>query len=289
MGSGTWTRDAYCNYVTTAYNCSVTSTGGLDSCVDFQTIYAEQRLNALLNPYKVVRECKDSAEHPNTVPVILALDVTGSMGSAAEAVAKQLNVIMTDLYDKVTDIEFLFMGIGDLDYDRSPIQATQFESDIRIASQLDKVYFEFGGGGNKFESYTAAWYFASRHTNLDCWNRGKKGIIITMGDEWLNPYLPRHPLNDACGDDVQADINTPELYNEVIEKYDIYHINVYHGSHAQDDKLDQTWNILGSNYKTSDVEGIKDAIAECILNSLNCNSFTNVDSSCKNENGEICW
>lgn len=84
----------------------------------------------------------------------------------------------------------MIMGIGDLAYDGCPIQVSQFESDIRIAEQLDKIYFEFGGGGNSFESYTAAWYFGSRHTKLDCLNRGKKGIIITMGDEQLNPYLP---------------------------------------------------------------------------------------------------
>lgn len=99
------------------------------------------------------------------------------------------------------------MGIGDLSYDRFPIQASQFESDIRIAEQLEKVYFEFGGGGNFYESYTAAWYFGARHTKLDCWNRGKKGIIITIGDERLNPYLPRTAyycgLSNATGDSLE--------------------------------------------------------------------------------------
>ena len=65
------------------------------------------------------------------------------------------------------------MGIGDLAYDYAPIQASQFESDIRIAEQLDKIYFEGGGGGNNFESYTAAWYFGVHNCKLDCWNRGE--------------------------------------------------------------------------------------------------------------------
>ena len=35
-------------------------------------------------------------------------------------VAKKLNVIMTKLYEKVTDVEFLIMGIGDLACDSCP-------------------------------------------------------------------------------------------------------------------------------------------------------------------------
>lgn len=189
MGSGTWNTMAYTSY-SKSVGRSVLDDGTLHANYTAQDLFKSKRIQPELNPYKVVRQCCDSDEHPNTVPVILALDVTGSMGSAAAEVAKKLNEVMTKLYENVTDVEFLVMGIGDLAYDDAPIQASQFESDIRIAEQLDKIYFEGGGGGNGFESYTAAWYFGLRHTNLDCWKRGKKGIIITMGDEPLNPYLP---------------------------------------------------------------------------------------------------
>ena len=225
MGSGTWTRDAF-----KEYSCSigrtVTASGDLDSSYSHQDLYTSTRLQPELNPYNVMRECRDSDEHPNTIPVILALDVTGSMGSAAAECAKKLNEIMTTLYEKVADVEFMIMAIGDLAYDRAPIQISQFESDIRIAEQLDKVYFEGGGGGNSYESYTAAWYMGARHTKLDCWKRGKKGIIITLGDEPLNPYLPVRGLSAATGDSLQAAIETDSLYREASEKYDIFHLAV---------------------------------------------------------------
>ena len=85
-----------------------------------------------------MRECCDSEEHPNTIPVILGLDVTGSMGEAAVKTAQALNEIMTTLYSEVNDIEFCTMGIGDLFYDHSPIQISQFESDVRIVEQLEE-------------------------------------------------------------------------------------------------------------------------------------------------------
>ena len=181
-----------------------------------------------LNPKNVIRECCNSDEHPNTLPVILALDVTGSMGTACKRTAEALGPIVMNLLEKYKDqdIEFLIMGIGDVEYDERPIQASQFESDVRISKDIDKIYMEHGGGGNMYESYTAAWYFGSRMTKLDCFDKqGKKGIIITMGDEPLNPYLPGRPLGRVMGTNVQ-DVDTEELYKAVLEKYDVYHIAI---------------------------------------------------------------
>lgn len=225
MGSGTWNRASFDDYSRRAGR-RVSASGDILGVFSAQDMFKSRHLADLLNPYGVVRECCDSEEHPETVPVILALDVTGSMGSAAVEVAKRLNKVMTKLYEQTKDVEFMIMGIGDLAYDRAPIQASQFESDIRIAEQLDRLYFEGGGGGNDFESYTAAWYFALNNTRLDCHSRGKKGLIITMGDEPLNPYLPKDPLEASLGVSNERDIETRELYKEVTEKFEVYHLAV---------------------------------------------------------------
>lgn len=225
MGSGTWNRASFDDYSRRAGR-RVSASGDILGNFSAQDMFKSRHLADVLDPYGVVRECCDSEEHPETVPVILALDVTGSMGSAAVEVAKRLNTVMTKLYDQTKDVEFMIMGIGDLAYDRAPIQASQFESDIRIAEQLDQLYFEGGGGGNGFESYTAAWYFALNNTRLDCHSRGKKGLIITMGDEPLNPYLPKAPLEASLGVSSERDIETRELYKEVTEKFEVYHLAV---------------------------------------------------------------
>lgn len=223
MGGGSWTTASYKSYVS--------STRGIDDVNTINTsninqFYTSRKIDPALDPKGVkIRECRDSEEHPNTIPVILALDVTGSMGSACAAVARQLDKIITGLYEDVADVEFMVMGIGDFAYDDAPLQVSQFESDVRICDQLGKIYFERGGGGNMFESYTAAWYFALNHTDLDCWKRGKKGIIITMGDEPLNPYLPGREFNRIFGYSRQ-DIDTVDLYKMVTEKYDVYHVHI---------------------------------------------------------------
>lgn len=290
MGGGSWTTTSFTNYCSTVRGIdasNISLDGSITKSMSSQEMFKAMHIDDALNPYNVVRECVDTEEHPNTIPVILALDVTGSMGKAAVEVAKRLNVVMTNLYDKVTDVEFMIMGIGDLSCDRAPIQISQFESDIRIAEQMDKVFFEYGGGGNLYESYTAAWYMGARHTKLDCWARGKKGIIITMGDERVNPYLPGSRLNSVTGDNTQTDVETKSLHIEASEKYDIYHLDVNHG-HRWDDGVDASWRSIldDKHYKNVTLETIADTIVDIIVNASE--SIVNETTSLNN-NGEICW
>lgn len=231
MGYGRWRENDFRRY-SSAAGRSIRDDGSIDTTAyggSAQKMYSQRGIAAELNPYKVIRECCETEEHPNSLPVITALDVTGSMGPAAIEVAGKLGIVMKDIYGMGKDVEFMVMGIGDLAYDRAPIQIGQFESDIRVAEQLDKIYFEGGGGGNRYESYTAAWYMAARHTKLDCLARGCRGVIITLGDEPLNPYLPQKRLEELTGDRLQGDVETADLLREVRERYEVYHIFVRHG------------------------------------------------------------
>lgn len=292
MGCGSWTSDSFKSY-SKSVGRSVSKSGVVDSAYSNQEMFKARTIDPALNPKNVIRECCDSEEHPNTLPVILAVDVTGSMGDAAVEIAKKLNVIMTKLYKDVKDVEFMIMGIGDLAYDDYPIQVSQFESDIRIAEQLDKIYFEFGGGGNSFESYTAAWYFGSRHTKLDCLNRGKKGIIITMGDEQLNPYLPlkgrSSGLMESTGDDLQSDVETKDLYDEASQKFNIYHLDVSHGYRWDEAEIEKSYKkyLDDTHFRKVTMDSITNEIVDIIVNEVENNITDTVVTSSDSE--EITW
>lgn len=227
MGGGYWRKEDFARY-SAGMGRKIREDGNVDTSGmnSAQDMYRARGLDPDLNPFRVMRECRDNEEHPDTVPVILALDVTGSMGGALLKTASSLGVIMQNILNKYRDVEFMVMGIGDLAYDSAPIQISQFESDIRIAEHLDKIWFERGGGGNSFESYTAAWYMGLNHTSLDCHRRGKKGVIITLGDEPLNPYLPGKRLAQLTGDRILGNIDTKKLYSKASEKFEIFHIAV---------------------------------------------------------------
>lgn len=277
MGCGSWTRDSYVSYSTTK-GMSVSTDGVISGSYSNQDMFKAKNIDSALDPKNVIRECCDTEEHPNTIPVILALDVTGSMGQAAVEVAKKLNVIMTKLYEKVTDVEFLIMGIGYLACDSCPIQVSQFE---------------FGGGGNSYESYTAAWYFGSRHTKLDCLNRGRKGIIITMGDEQLNPYLLlkgyRSGLIEATGDNLQADVETKDLYNEASQKFNIYHLDVAHRHRWDEDEIEKSYKkyLDDTHFRRVNMDSITNEIVDIIVSEAENNVIDTVTTPSNTEG--ITW
>lgn len=302
MGSGSWTECSYRDY-----SCSVGRTYDKDlgtftaNYTSTDQAFNVRRLHESLNPKGIMRECCDSKEHPESLPIILALDVTGSMGDTAIKIQKCLNPIMKELYETVKDVEICVMAIGDLAYDDAPIQMSQFESDIRIAENLDHVYFERGGGGNNYESYTAAWYMGLKHTRLDCSKRNKKGLIITMGDEPINPYLPVRTLTNATGDDLQADVDTGDLFKRVKDKFEIRHICVESDCYPNQRQCAKSFEeVIGpQNVFVSDVKGIHQKIVNIVKDFAESQKggtmiveapvIKDGGNNKINENGEICW
>lgn len=261
MGGGTWTSQALCDYATSRGMSSDGRT--ITSNVRLNEMYRNTNLDAALCIKNKVRECCDSDEHPNTVPVIFAIDVTGSMGSAAMEVAKKIGQLISSAMENGYDNEFCIMGIGDTKYDSCPVQMSQFESDIRIMEQLDRIYFEGHGGGNHEESYSAAWYAGVYHAKLDCWKRGKKGVIITIGDEKLNTKL--YHLDCFFGDE-EREMYTETLWDEVTAKYDVYHIDILHHHRAYESEIIPSWSMLGDHFKQCRIDELIDVATEIIRN-----------------------
>ena len=146
-------------------------------------IFVSVKMDDKYNPkYVDKREARDSEAHPNSTPIIIGVDVTGSMGYLSTQIIKEsLNEFMQKMYstDIIRDPQLLFAAIGDAKSDSAPLQVTQFESDIRIADQLLDLWLE-GQGGDIPEDYELVWYFASKHTDIDCYNKRKeKGFRYT--------------------------------------------------------------------------------------------------------------
>ncbi len=264
MGCGSFTSTDWSSY---------TASRGYTSSSTVSDMYKANTVKKDFEPVGVkYRESCDSLEHPNSTSIILALDVTGSMGGVLSTVSKKLNTLIMEIYDRkpVTDPQVMIMAFGDVECDKNPLQVTQFESDIRIAEQLNDIYFERGGGGNDGESYTLPWYFAARHTKIDSFEkRGKKGFLFTFGDEKYLNIISREKIKKFVGDDIQSGLTAEELLTEVSRQYEVYHLMIEEGSGMKGGRHSETvdnWqNILGQRaIKVSDCTKIPEIIVSIL-------------------------
>ena len=216
-------------------------------------IFSQREMNRAMNPYGVkIRESRDSKEHPDSVAIILGLDVTGSMGSIPHHLVQDgLPKIMSRIIQSGTkDPQLMFLALGDHEYDQSPLQVGQFESSDHLLDQwLTNVYLEGGGGGNTGESYLLAWYFAAFHTAIDCFEkRKKKGFLFTVGDEPTLPDISAKDLKDIMGDGQYESFHATTLLDKARESYHVYHLHIketYAGS--MQETMDGWKQLLGDH------------------------------------------
>jgi hypothetical protein len=239
MGSGSFDTNSY-----RTYSASVASKPR-------DEIYTSRSIHADLDPKGVkLRESRDSADNPASTPIIVALDVTGSMGMLAEQIAKEgLGTLFQGILDRkpVVDPHLMFMGIGDAACDRAPLQVSQFEADNRIVEQLTKLWLERGGGGNNHESYDLPWYFAARHTSHDSMlKRGKRGYLFTVGDEETPEVLTRDQLKRYLGTSPESDVVSRLSLEEAQRSYDVFHVIIEEGDHCRHslEKVRSSWSKL---------------------------------------------
>jgi hypothetical protein len=247
MGYGRWDPQQWQSYHST-------HVAGKSQAQVMNTLH----LVADLDPKNILlRESRDSVQNPLSTPIIVAGDVTGSMGKIAFTLMQDgLDTFARSVYDRlpVTDPHLMFMAVGDAGSysygDKAPLQVTQFEADIRIADQLKQIWVESGGLGNGWESYHLPWWFAANRTSIDCWEKRKqKGVLITYGDEGVPPDLTPEQMKRVLGVDSGEAIPTRALLQMAQRKWDVYHCVILNGSYASSvpGVVDEWKEILGEN------------------------------------------
>jgi hypothetical protein len=263
MGGGTFDPGAYRAFTRTTTGKATTGPGG---------VFNSTHLKPSLDPKGVkVRESRDSVDNPEATPIIVGTDVTGSMGELAGVIARKgLGTIFESLLDRkpVTNPHLMFMAIGDVSYDKAPLQVSQFEADNRIVEQLTDTYIESGGGGNGWESYQFPWYFAAQHTVHDSLiKRGKRGYLFTVGDEPIGPGLTKQDINRFLDDGCERDWSTQECLEAAQRAYNVFHIVIKEGyARSQMDDVLRTWKpVMGQHLIVLDDY---EALAETIVSAI---------------------
>lgn len=213
-----------------------------------------------------IRESRDSDEHPNSLPIIVGFDSTGSMGSVPRVAQKKLATLFKLLIDKgyAKDPQIAVATYGDATCDDVPLQFSQFESDNRIDDALDNLYLEGGGGGNNGETSNLLLYYAAAHTETDSFEkRGKKGHLFLIADEKQVPITASH-IKEFIGDGqpLLEDLSFEGIAQAVTEKWNVWVLLIPNGAARIQKSREFYSNLFGADC-VLDVEN-PDNMAETI-------------------------
>lgn len=229
-------------------------------------------VHPLMDPVKIkdgVRESRDSEANPESTPIVVMFDVTGSMGVVPRIMQQNLCSLMGLCMRRgfVTDPAILIGGIGDATCDIAPLQVGQFESGNEIENDLSNLFLEGGGGGQTTESYELAFYFLARKTATDRFEKhGKKGYAFIIGDEMPYPKVSRREVQRVFGDRLSADIPLEQIVDEAKQMYEIYSILPRLSAYYDAPHIIRCWReLLGQNaLRLPEPETISDLIASLI-------------------------
>ncbi len=254
-------------------------------------IYTRHSIDPGLDPKSItIRESRDSAANPASTALIVGLDVTGSMGVVLDEMARRsMGALIEEIYGRkpISDPHMMILGIGDVECDASPLQATQFEAEVTpLTAQLEKIHLERGGGGNGYESYAIAWLFAAMNTSIDCFEkRGKKGYLFTVGDEEPTPILRKKDLERVLMSPPETDLDAAQLLEMVSRTYHVFHVMVEQGSHyrTSGDIVKRDWTKLIGQRALPLSDHSK--LAELIVSAIQVNEGADVDAVVKSWSG----
>lgn len=211
-----------------------------------EQVFAQNACHPQLDPKGLRwRESRDSANHPDSLGIVFALDVSGSMGEIPVQLAmKTMPSFMQSVLTVLPDAQVLFMALGCAYGDRSPIQVGQFESESALIDKwLEMLHLE-GGGSWRGESYDLAMYVAARHTAMDCLERRKRrGYFFMTGDEVFFMTLPAAVVKQWVGDDVPGDIRIEDLADELAERFRPFFL-IPDAERAKSDGCEAAWRLL---------------------------------------------
>src|SRR5512138_1060864 len=134
----------------------------------------------IIDPKKRIR-----SESKN--PIIIAVDVTGSMASWPAEIFDRLPLLYNTLAQYRTDVEICFAAIGDAAVDRWPLQVTTFAGGFDLEQLLGSLYGE-GQGGDAPESYGLFAHWVNTHVEAP--NATETPFLIVFGDVNMHRLVP---------------------------------------------------------------------------------------------------
>ncbi len=176
-------------------------------------------------------------------PILVAVDVTGSMAHWPAEIFDRLPLLYQTLSQYRQDVAVSFAAIGDATTDRFPLQVTDFEKGAALDEHLAALYGEGGGGGGAKESYELyAWFVQNRVFTP----KAEKPFLIIYGDEGFYEKVSPAQLSHYVGASVEEPVSSRAVFEDLMARFEVYLLRKDYGAEDEDKKILAQWQkVLG--------------------------------------------
>eukprot|EP01062_Namystynia_karyoxenos_P055905 TRINITY_DN46914_c0_g1_i1.p1 TRINITY_DN46914_c0_g1~~TRINITY_DN46914_c0_g1_i1.p1 ORF type:complete len:369 (+),score=140.73 TRINITY_DN46914_c0_g1_i1:92-1198(+) len=187
---------------------------------------SNQQLNEGCDPRKV-----DCIETDAENPVVVCMDITGSMGSFPRIIYDKLPMfygqVMMQGYLEDCAMAFTFYNHPT---DAIPVQISPFERGDGIDATLKKLAMKTGGGGDEGLEFPA-FYYAFRSKLPP----GKKGYFFFIGDSLPTNQekIPASEIKRLLGIQVEGAMSTQAVFEKLRNKYEVFFISRVPTTHGE--------------------------------------------------------
>lgn len=168
-------------------------------------------------------------------PLIIGVDVTGSMQAWPAEIFDRLPLLYQTLSQYKPDLEISFAAIGDTKSDRWPLQVTKFSKGFDLEEQLKAIHGE-GGGGDIPESYGVFASWVLNHVEVPTLE--ERPFLIVFGDAPMHAKIRGSEAKHFLGDDIQ-DADSVTTWMNVTRTWNTFFLRRPGG--VKGDETDKQW------------------------------------------------
>ncbi|MBI2672917.1 hypothetical protein HYX19_01535 [Candidatus Woesearchaeota archaeon] len=185
-------------------------------------------------------------------PLVIACDVTGSMGEWPATIFEKLPLLDLELKNYLDDPEVSFAAIGDAYSDDYPLQVQKFSSGKDLVARLKALIIEGRGGSQTRESYDLAALYYANNVEMP---KATKPIFIFIGDEGLYETVDKDQAKDIAHVALEKRLSSKQAIEALKQKYSVYIIRKLYDGYdndrmsATDERIQKQWeSYLGADH-----------------------------------------
>ncbi len=208
---------------------------------------------------KLVDPRGKTLESLSTDPIVIGVDVTGSMSTWPREIFDRLPLLYKTLAKYRPNAEFAFAAIGDATCDQYPLQVTEFSKDIKgLEANLNALGCEGGGGGHVTESYELFGYFMLNHCKTP---NATSPFLLIYGDEQFYEDVHANQVKHYIGDTLKTPTKADDVWRGLLQRFNLYHLHKPYGDGSSyDNGIKQRWQEALGKQRVIDLPSAERAV-----------------------------